>query len=42
MVTTYFFLTDDEQDINREIKNMNIDEDKVKRELYTDIFQGFI
>src|SRR5699024_9464998 len=36
----YIFLTDEEQDINREIKNMKIDQDKVKRELYTDIFQG--
>lgn len=36
----YIFLTDEEQDINREIKNMKIDDDKLKRELYTDIFQG--
>ncbi|MEK3976203.1 BREX system P-loop protein BrxC [Psychrobacillus sp. FSL K6-1267] len=35
----YLFLTDDEQDINREIKQMNIDEDIVKRELATYIFQ---
>lgn len=36
----YIFLTDQEQDINREIKNMKIEEDKLKRELYTDVFQG--
>lgn len=35
----YLFLTDDEQDINREIKQMNIDGDIVKRELATYIFQ---
>ena len=35
----YIFLTDDEQDINREIKQMNIDEDIVKRELANYIFQ---
>ncbi|MBS4178781.1 BREX system P-loop protein BrxC [Lederbergia citrea] len=35
----YLFLTDDEQDINREIKQMNIDEDIVKRELSNYIFQ---
>ncbi|CEG27137.1 BREX system P-loop protein BrxC [Bacillus sp. B-jedd] len=35
----YLFLTDDEQDINREIKQMNIDEDIVKRELANYIFQ---
>ncbi len=35
----YLFLTDDEQDINREIKNLMIDEDLVKRELATYIFQ---
>lgn len=38
----YLFLTDEEQDINREIKQMNIDEDRVKRELgeyiYHDIY----
>ncbi len=35
----YIFLTDDEQDINREIKSLNIDEDIVKRELANYIFQ---
>ena len=35
----YIFLTDDEQDINREIKLVNIEEDKVKRELANYIFQ---
>lgn len=35
----YLFLTDDEQDINREIKQMNIDEEIVKRELANYIFQ---
>ncbi|KOF08715.1 hypothetical protein AC739_18810 [Planococcus glaciei] len=35
----YLFLTDDEQDINREIKTLNIDEEIVKRELATYIFQ---
>ena len=35
----YLFLTDDEQDINREIKQMNIDEDIIKRELANYIFQ---
>jgi len=35
----YLFLTDDEQDINREIKQMHIDEDIVKRELANYIFQ---
>lgn len=35
----YLFLTDDEQDINREIKQMNIDEDNVKRQLAEYIFQ---
>jgi len=35
----YLFLTDDEQDINREIKSLNIDEDVIKRELATYIFQ---
>jgi hypothetical protein len=35
----YLFLTDDEQDINREIKQMNVDEDIVKRELAHYIFQ---
>lgn len=36
----YIFLTDQEQDINREIKSMKIEEDKLKRELYTEVFQG--
>jgi len=36
----YIFLTDQEQDINREIKSVKIEEDKLKRELYTDVFQG--
>lgn len=35
----YIFLTDDEQDINRDIKSLNIDEDIVKRELANYIFQ---
>lgn len=35
----YLFLTDDEQDINREIKTMKIEEDVVKRELANYIFQ---
>lgn len=35
----YLFLTDDEQDINREIKGMKIEEDVIKRELATYIFQ---
>lgn len=35
----YTFLTDDEQDINREIKSMNVDEEMVKRELATYIYQ---
>ncbi|MED1740150.1 BREX system P-loop protein BrxC [Bacillus swezeyi] len=35
----FIFLTDDEQDINREIKSLNIDEDIVKRELANYIFQ---
>ncbi|MFE4047141.1 BREX system P-loop protein BrxC [Priestia sp. YIM B13490] len=35
----YVFLTDDEQDINREIKTLNIEEDLVKRELSNYIFQ---
>ncbi|MGO5014121.1 BREX system P-loop protein BrxC [Niallia sp. Sow4_A1] len=34
----FIFLTDDEQDINREIKSLNIDEDIVKRGLATYIF----
>lgn len=35
----YTFLTDDEQDINRDIKDMKIDEEVVKRELGNYIFQ---
>lgn len=35
----FIFLTDDEQDINREIKAINIDEDVMKRELANYIFQ---
>lgn len=35
----YFFLTDEEQDINREIKSINLDENAVTRELATEIFQ---
>lgn len=35
----FIFLTDDEQDINREIKSLNIDEDIIKRELANYIFQ---
>lgn len=35
----FIFLTDDEQDINREIKQINIDEEVVKRELAQYIFQ---
>lgn len=35
----YLFLTDDEQDINREIKMLPIDEDLVKRDLRTYIFE---
>lgn len=35
----YLFLTDDEQDINRDIKQMPIEEDVVKRELSDYIFQ---
>lgn len=34
----YVFLTDDEQDINREIKQVTIDEDVLKRELANAIF----
>lgn len=37
----YLFLTDDEQDINREIKAITIEEDKVKRMLAENIFDGF-
>lgn len=40
----YIFLTDDEQDVNREIKSVGIDEDLVKRELanyiFEDLYQG--
>lgn len=35
----YIFLTDDEQDINREINSINIDEDLIKREIANYIFQ---
>ncbi|MCR8844363.1 BREX system P-loop protein BrxC [Paenibacillus sp. SC116] len=35
----YLFLTDDEQDINREIKGVKIEEDVIKRELATYIYQ---
>lgn len=35
----YIFLTDDEQDINREIKSLTIEEDIVKRDLANYIFQ---
>jgi hypothetical protein len=35
----YIFLTDDEQDINREIKSIQIDEEIIKRELANYIFQ---
>ncbi len=35
----YLFLTDDEQDINREIKAMKVEEDILKRELANYIFQ---
>ncbi|NBD25621.1 BREX system P-loop protein BrxC [Paenibacillus glycinis] len=35
----YLFLTDDEQDINREIKAMKIEEDILKRELANYIYQ---
>src|SRR5699024_4713572 len=35
----YIFLTDDEQDVNREIKLLTIDEEKTKRELAEYIFQ---
>lgn len=35
----YIFLTDDEQDINREINGMKIEEDAIKRELANYIFQ---
>ncbi|ALS78621.1 hypothetical protein AUO94_08075 [Planococcus kocurii] len=37
----YLFLTDDEQDINREIKALHIEEDVIKRELATTVFQDF-
>lgn len=37
----YIFLTDDEQDINREIKQVRIDEDALKKELRTYIYQHF-
>lgn len=35
----FIFLTDDEQDINRDIKALSIEEDKVKRELAQYIFE---
>ncbi len=35
----YIFLTDDEQDVNREIKSVNIEEESVKRELANYIFE---
>lgn len=35
----YIFLTDDEQDINKEIDTINIEEDLIKRELANYIFQ---
>ncbi|WP_175638347.1 BREX system P-loop protein BrxC [Metabacillus schmidteae] len=35
----FIFLTDDEQDINREIKTINVDDDVIKRELANYIFQ---
>lgn len=35
----FIFLTDDEQDINREIKAINVDEDIIKRELRNYIFE---
>lgn len=35
----YIFLTDDEQDINREIKHISIEEDRVKRDLAIYVFQ---
>lgn len=34
----YIFLTDDEQDVNREIKHINVEEDLIKRELANYIF----
>jgi hypothetical protein len=37
----YIFLTDDEQDINREIKQIRIDEDALKKELRTYMYQHF-
>ncbi|TXL64464.1 BREX system P-loop protein BrxC [Cerasibacillus terrae] len=35
----YIFLTDDEQDVNREIKSLSVEEELVKRELAQYIFQ---
>src|SRR5690625_2264651 len=35
----YIFLTDDEQDINREIKALSVEEDRLKRELAEYIYQ---
>lgn len=37
----YTFLTDDEQDINREIKQISIDPDQTKKELRNYMFQHF-
>lgn len=37
----YIFLTDDEQDINREIKQISIDPDQTKKELRNYMFQHF-
>lgn len=37
----YVFLTDDEQDINREIKQISIDPDQTKKELRNYMFQHF-
>lgn len=37
----YIFLTDDEQDINREIKNIKVDEDTLKKELRIYMFEDF-
>lgn len=34
----YIFLTDDEQDVNREIKHINVEEELIKRELANYIF----
>lgn len=37
----YIFLTDDEQDINREIKQIRVDENLLKREIGTYMFEHF-